>query len=246
LILLVPELSFMTGCSELKGSRVLKDVMREMLQSPRQHYERLTSLLRQIRGNPEASWELTSWGLVLDSDICRTQGRVLPTERINLQSISIVPGQDLNWSREVTRGVPISVIPLSHWLLVYPRHLQALVKDLVAALQSACVPMGMQLSQPSVLELKDDRIDTFIRSIQTMLGKEDKLQLVLCVISSSRDELYRAIKKLCCVHFPVPSQVINAHTVMGQPGKLKSVAQKVLLQINCKLGGELWGVDIPL
>lgn len=24
------------------------------------------------------------------------------------------------------------------------------------------------------------------------------------------------------------------------------MAQKILLQINCKLGGELWGVDIPL
>lgn len=28
--------------------------------------------------------------------------------------------------------------------------------------------------------------------------------------------------------------------------KLKSVTQKILLQMNCKLGGELWTVNVPL
>lgn len=28
--------------------------------------------------------------------------------------------------------------------------------------------------------------------------------------------------------------------------KVNSVVQKILLQINCKLGGELWGCKIPL
>ena len=40
-------------------------------------------------------------------------------------------------------------------------------------------------------------------------------------------------------------QVINARTI-SQPNKLRSVTQKIALQINCKLGGELWALDIPL
>lgn len=40
-------------------------------------------------------------------------------------------------------------------------------------------------------------------------------------------------------------QVINVRTI-SQPQKLRSIAQKILLQINCKLGGELWTVNIPL
>ncbi|NXE70839.1 PIWL2 protein, partial [Calcarius ornatus] len=74
----------------------------------------------------------------------------------------------------------------------------------------------------------------------------DKLQLLLCIIPGGRDDVYGAIKKLCCVQSPVPSQVINAQSLTGHPGKIRSVVQKVLLQINCKLGGQLWGVDIPL
>ncbi|XP_029891600.1 piwi-like protein 2 isoform X2 [Aquila chrysaetos chrysaetos] len=247
MILLVPELTFMTGVPEIrKDSRMVKDVMREMLQSPSQHYARLTSLLRRIKDSPEASQELMRWGLTLDPDIHRTQGRVLPAERINMRHSSFIPTEDLSWNREVTREASISAIAMNYWLLVYPKRLQDLAKNLVATMESVCGPIGMRVSRPALVELKDDRIETYAKTIRTVLDSEDKVQLLLCIISSSREDLYGAIKKLCCVQSPVPSQVINAQTLAGQLGKMRSVVQKVLLQLNCKLGGELWGVDIPL
>ncbi|NXM79593.1 PIWL2 protein, partial [Oenanthe oenanthe] len=223
-----------------------QEVMWEMIQSPQQHYQRLTSLLCRIRSTPEASQELERWGLCLDTDIYRTQGHVLPVERINLRHRSFLPAEDLSWHREVTREVPIAVIPINSWLLIYPKRLQHLAKDLLTGMRSCCGAMGMQVGHPTVQELRDDRIETYVRSIQSSLGSQDKVQLLLCIIPSSRDDIYGAIKKLCCVQSPVPSQVINAQSLTGHPGKIRSVVQKVLLQINCKLGGQLWGVDIPL
>uniref|UniRef100_A0A8B9NER3 Piwi-like protein 2 n=1 Tax=Accipiter nisus TaxID=211598 RepID=A0A8B9NER3_9AVES len=227
-------------------ARLLQDVMREMLQSPSQHYTRLTSLLRRIKDSPEASQELMRWGLTLDPDIHRVGGRVLPAERINMRHSSFIPTEDLSWNREVTREASISAIAVNYWLLVYPKRLQDLAKNLVATMESVCGPIGMRVSRPALVELKDDRIETYAKTIRTVLDSEDKVQLLLCIISSSREDLYGAIKKLCCVQSPVPSQVINAQTLAGQLGKMRSVVQKVLLQLNCKLGGELWGVDIPL
>ncbi|XP_059726572.1 piwi-like protein 2 isoform X2 [Haemorhous mexicanus] len=247
MVLLVPELTFLTGLSDLrKNSRMLKEVMWEMIQSPQQHYQRLTGLLRRIRDTPDASRELQRWGLVLDTDIYRTQGHVLPVERINLRHRSFLPAEELGWHREVTKEVPIAVISINSWLLIYPKRLQHLAKDLLASMRSSCGPMGMQVGQPMVQELRDDRIETYVRAIQSSLGSQDKVQLLLCIIPGGRDDVYGAIKKLCCVQSPVPSQVINAQSLMGHPGKIRSVVQKVLLQINCKLGGQLWGVDIPL
>ncbi|KAM8990248.1 piwi-like protein 2 [Ara ararauna] len=247
LVLLVPELAFMTGIPEIrKDSRMLKDVMREMLQSPRQHYLRLSSLLHRIRHSAEASQELLRWGLHLDLDIHRTEGRILPMERINLRHGSFSPTEDLSWSKVVVREASISAISINYWLLVYPKRLQNLAKDLVSAMESVCGPIGMHVGHPALVELKDDRIETYARTIRSTLNSEDKVQILLCIISGSREDLYAAIKKLCCVQCPVPSQVINAQSLSGQPGKLRSVVQKVLLQMNCKLGGELWGVDIPL
>ncbi|NXT26065.1 PIWL2 protein, partial [Syrrhaptes paradoxus] len=246
MVLLVPELTFMTGLPESRDNRMVKDVMWEMRQSPKQHYARLTSLLRRIKENPEASQELLRWGLRLDPDIHRTQGRVLPAERINLRHSSFIPAEDLGWNKELMREVSISVIAMNYWLLVYPKRLQNLAKDLLATIESTCGHIGMHVSRPALVELKDERVETYARTIRSVLGSEDKVQLLLCIISNNREDLYGAIKKLCCVQSPVPSQVINAQSLTGQAGKMRSIVQKVLLQMNCKLGGELWGVDIPL
>ncbi|NXM68336.1 PIWL2 protein, partial [Serilophus lunatus] len=247
IVLLVPELTFLTGLSCVqKKDRMVKEVMWEMMQTPQQHYTRLTLLLRRIQDTPEASQELEGWGLHLDTDIYRTQGHILPMERINLRHRSFFPNEELSWHKEVTKDMPISVISLNSWLLVYPKRLQQLAKDLLTAMRSTCGAMGMQVGLPTVKELRDDRIDSYIGSIQSSLGSQEKVQLLVCIIPHNREDMYGAIKKLCCVQASVPSQVISMQSLTGHPGKIRSIVQKVLLQINCKLGGQLWGVDIPL
>jgi aubergine-like protein len=53
-----------------------------------------------------------------------------------------------------------------------------------------------------------------------------------------------AIKKKCCVDMGVPTQVILYKNIIRD--NVKSVATKVAVQINCKLGGAPWTVDIPI
>jgi len=48
---------------------------------------------------------------------------------------------------------------------------------------------------------------------------QDKVQLLLCIISSNREDLYGAIKKLCCVQAPVPSQVGEGLSRRGPPAR---------------------------
>uniref|UniRef100_A0A8C8Z0L4 Piwi-like protein 2 n=1 Tax=Prolemur simus TaxID=1328070 RepID=A0A8C8Z0L4_PROSS len=246
-ILLLPELSFMTGIPEKmkKDFRAMKDLTQQINLSPKQHHSALECLLQRISKNERASSELTRWGLYLQKDVHKIEGRVLPMERINLRNTSFITSQELNWIKEITRDLSILTIPMHFWALFYPKRAMDQARELVNMLEKIAGPIGMRMSPPAWVELKDDRIETYIRTIQSMLGVEGKIQMVVCIIMGTRDDLYGAIKKLCCVQSPVPSQVINVRTI-GQPTRLRSVAQKILLQINCKLGGELWGVDIPL
>ncbi|XP_006904442.1 piwi-like protein 2 isoform X1 [Pteropus alecto] len=246
-ILLLPELSFMTGIPEKmkKDFRAMKDLTQQINLSPKQHHNALECLLQRISKNEAASNELTRWGLCLQKDVHKIEGRVLPMERINLRNTSFITSQELNWIKEVTRDLSILTVPMHFWALFYPKRAMDQARELVNMLEKIAGPIGMRLSPPAWVELKDDRIETYVRTIQSMLGVEGKIQMVVCIIMGTRDDLYGAIKKLCCVQAPVPSQVINVRTI-GQPTRLRSVAQKILLQINCKLGGELWGVDIPL
>lgn len=111
-------------------------------------------------------------------------------------------------------------------------------------------------------------------SIFHLFRVQPDLQLVVCIVSGSRDDLYGAIKKVCCVQHPIPSQVwtsscvvhclvsltsdatgctiifffcqvVNVRTI-SQPQRLRSVAQMILMQMNAKLGGELWTISVPL
>lgn len=68
---------------------------------------------------------------------------------------------------------------------------------------------------------------------------------VVCILSSSRKDKYDAIKKYLCTDCPIPSQCVLART-LSKPQTIMTVATKIALQMNCKMGGELWSVEIPV
>ncbi|TDH12488.1 hypothetical protein EPR50_G00047650 [Perca flavescens] len=246
-ILLVPELSFMTGIPDKmkKDFRAMKDLTMHINVSGEQHTHSIKQLLKNISTNPESQMELSRWGLDVDSEILMTKGRILPLETICLQSTSFTTGADVSWSREVVRDPSISSVTLNTWSIFYPRRCAEQAEELVSVFNKVAGPIGFRLQRPIRVELKDDRTETYVKSIHSQLTSEPKMQLVVCILVGNREDLYSAIKKLCCVKSPIPSQAINVRTI-SQPQKLRSVAQKILLQINSKLGGELWTVNVPL
>lgn len=103
-----------------------------------------------------------------------------------------------------------------------------------------------------------------------MANQKGQLQLVFVVLPRQVTDIYAAVKKRCavdygsklnfslkkgyeniinemmfCLNFLVPSQCFvakNAHNPKG----LMSIATKVVVQVNAKLGGEPWFVQVPL
>ncbi|XP_043358996.1 piwi-like protein 2 isoform X10 [Dermochelys coriacea] len=173
-ILLLPELSYMTGIPEKmkKDFRAMKDLTHQINLSPKQHHASLSNLLHRIEENEAASKEMSRWGLCLDKDVYKTQGRVLPMERINLRTSSFMTSEDLNWTKEITREAAISTIPMHYWALFYPKRAVDQARELVSMLEKVSGPIGMQLNQPAWVELKDDRIETYARTIKSILGTE--------------------------------------------------------------------------
>ncbi|XP_016898276.1 piwi-like protein 2 isoform X3 [Cynoglossus semilaevis] len=246
-ILLVPELCFMTGIPEKmkKDFRAMKELTMHINVSIPQHTHSIRQLLQNISSSPESLKELSRWGLDISSEIPVLEGRTLPQETLCLQSLSFASKSNLSWSREVISSASISCIPLTIWAVFYPRRCAEQAELLVETFMKVAGPMGVRLEKPFFVELRDDRTDCYIRSIHCQLNNEPNMQLVVCIIAGNRDDLYSAIKRLCCVKSPIPSQAINIRTI-SQPLKLKSIAQNILLQMNSKLGGELWTVNVPL
>ena len=72
-------------------------------------------------------------------------------------------------------------------------------------------------------------------------------QMIVCVVPSANKDIYDSIKRVCCVEFGIPSQVVTSNILnLNNGGKTKSVITKLAIQMNCKLGGEIWGVRLPV
>lgn len=68
---------------------------------------------------------------------------------------------------------------------------------------------------------------------------------VVVILPTNRKDKYDSVKKYLCVDCPTPSQCVVART-LSRPQALMTIATKIALQMNCKMGGELWSVEIPV
>ena len=102
--------------------------------------------------------------------------------------------------------------------------------------------MHVLVSGVQVVALPNDRTETYLKEIRQVI--DPSVQLVLALVPAQKADRYSAIKKLCCMEKPIASQVVCLKTI-NNPKKLQAVAQKIALQINCKLGGELWACQTP-
>jgi aubergine-like protein len=76
------------------------------------------------------------------------------------------------------------------------------------------------------------------------------LKFTLECSQTFRATRYNTIKAITCVENAVPSQVVTVKTLTKKQGAggsmLMSVCTKLVMQMNCKMGGALWRVKIPL
>ncbi|KAK3727509.1 hypothetical protein QZH41_018372 [Actinostola sp. cb2023] len=244
IICLIPELCSMTGLTDTirKDFRVMKDISAHTRVGPMQRLDAMKKFIQNIDSTPEALEQLSNWGLRLDQNVLQTEGRLLPTEQIRFLNSSCSAGNEADWGREATRQKVISSVDLHSWIVLFVKRDQSKAFEYVSMMKQVTPVMGINVQDPQMIEVRDDRTETYLRNIRENL--HPRVQVVVIIFPTSRDDRYAAVKKLCCVESPVPSQVINARTI-SQQNKLRSVTQKIALQINVKLGGTLWGVDIP-
>lgn len=245
IICLVPELCLMTGLTDSMRAdfRVMKDVATITRITPQARAQAVDKFIKRIKADPEAYKLLTDWGLDIADETLPLQARILSPETLFFgrgRQETIGPRGD--WNRSATSSV-LTPINLTKWAILFWDKNKSSVQGFCNALQQNAKKMGITIANPKVVALPDDRTDTFIKQLRGILNPS--VQLVLTVVPQQKSDRYAAIKKLCCIEMPVPSQVVCLKTISNEK-RLQSVAQKVVLQINCKLGGELWACQTPI
>ncbi|XP_077505848.1 piwi-like protein 1 [Amblyomma americanum] len=246
-IYLVPELCFLTGLTDEMRANV--SVMRDLAQhtrvEPSKRVRNLLEFMDRINNNAAIRNDMDSWGIQFDDSLVTIDARVLPPEKVMQGSNAYrYSAATANFSRE-TRDRPMHVaVAVESWIVLCHRREEANVTEFVRTLMSVCPPMGVKIAQPRLVLLDDDRPSGFVQGLN-QLARGGNIQLALIVLPNNRKDRYDIIKKEACVDLGLHTQVILARTI-GNRKTIHSVATKVAVQLNCKLGGEAWCLEIPL
>uniref|UniRef100_A0A668AQN7 Piwi-like RNA-mediated gene silencing 1 n=1 Tax=Myripristis murdjan TaxID=586833 RepID=A0A668AQN7_9TELE len=217
---------------------MMKELAHHTRLAPQERERRLTGFVNNIQRNTAAQAELNTWGLNIDKQLLKLNGRVLQGEVIYEYDPS-----KAEWSREM-RGIPvISSPPLDNWVMFYPRRNANEAQNLLQTLCKVSGPLGIHVQRPVMVQYEDHQ-ESLLRAVQQNIGPNTQMVCHL-ILPTNRKDKYDNIKKYLCVDCPTPSQCVVSRTI-SKPQTLMTVATKIALQMSCKMGGELWSVEIPL
>ncbi|GLV44692.1 aubergine [Carabus blaptoides fortunei] len=247
IIYLVPELCRMTGLndSERSNMQMMRALAEHTRLPPEGRQERLAQYSERMNRTPEIVNELKKWDMKLSPKLVEFPGRILPPENIiqGLRGdVKYSAGQDTDWTRNLRSSPMVLLGTVLSWVVVCPSALKRDAFSFVQALQKAAGGMSLKLPHPQLQEIADDRPSTYLQGLDGAIAQNPNL--ILCVASNQKADRYSAIKKKCCVDRAVPTQVILRKNIASKG--VMSIATKVAIQINCKLGGAPWTMEMPL
>jgi len=169
------------------------------------------------------------------------------------------------WSRDLKSVELLQAIPHANWLIIFSERNGQQAQNLAKLLEQCGRPFGIKVAEPKVCALKSDRSQDFIQAIQANY-QSGVTQIVVALLPDTKKDRYDAIKKYCagengivsqCVllkyffFFWPPNPISHADFLlsvrtMENEKIVQSAVTKIILQMNVKLGGQLWGVDIPM
>lgn len=237
--------------------------------SPESRVTKLIEFNRKLLSEPAIITELDQWKLKLSDQLVDVPARILGEELIFLGEKYVVSaGKDADWARYLHDKPVYCPKKLQFWVVIYSRKVKNevivryqnflelyffviinpsllqcifILQSLVTNIKNAASKMGSAVNFPKYYEI-ENKSNSYVDSVDKVL-RHDKPELVLCVVPNNRSDRYSAIKRKCIVEMPTPSQVFLEKNLKGK--NAKTIATKVAIQMNCKLGGSPWSVDLP-
>ncbi|KAK7869731.1 hypothetical protein R5R35_011798 [Gryllus longicercus] len=245
MVYLVPELCRLTGLTD--DMRANFNLMRALAEhtrvGPKMRVQKLLNFGRRLRSEESIMEDLQEWNMRLSENLVQFEGRVLPRERIIQGHSKYDPSQETDWTRDL-RGQPMLTNPrLENWAVICPSRSKRDGQTFVASLIKAASGMHFTIPNPFMHEIQDDRAASYVDALERVISSKNP-QLVMCIVPNNRSDRYSSIKKKCCVERAVPTQVILQKNLTSKG--VMSIATKVAIQMNCKIGGAPWTLEIPL
>jgi len=246
-IYLIPELCNMTGLSDEQRAnfKLMQDMGAFTRQDPVKRSQVLKKFAERLNTQPEVNEDMKAWNLALGKSLVELRARILEPEQIlgSKNSSASYKLDNADWGSSFRNWNQFSTVSCAKWAILNNSRDEAVVKEFVSSLKKVAPSLGMTMGNPKVFTIPDNRPASYITELDKIIAMNPSI--IMAVIPNNKGDHYAAIKKKCIIENPIPSQCVTS-TVLNKPKGLMSVATKVALQMNCKLGGEPWAVKIPM
>lgn len=185
----------------------MRDVATFTRITPNQRVQGLQKFCKRVNEEPRAAEILHNWGLRLESQPVRLEVRQLEEERVIFAKGKSFPtGRNADFAKYATTNELLDIKHISNWLIIHTKNDHKSAKAFMDCMRTNSKPMGINVNQPEVVVIDSDRTEAYIQTLRKHLNP--KIQVVVIICPTSRDDRYAAIKKVCCAELPIPSQVI--------------------------------------
>jgi len=232
--LLVPELVQMTGLTDdmRKDFKVMTEVAKFTRLNPSQRMEKIKSL-----SGPLAEYFSKQFGITMDQQ-SPVQGFVLPPPKLTLGQGSFVPDRGNYQLRD-----PIfKPAKFERWIFVYADPCYQDANVFVETLIKCSGAYAISVKKPLMVGIKDKSPESLKKVIREKLKKDTQIVVAMYPVGAKK-HWYKALKEVCFRENGVPCQAVVSTSLKKNA---MSVCSKILLQMNAKLGLELWVTEKPL
>lgn len=150
LIYLIPELCRATGMTDAMRAdyRLMQELSTYTRLNPESRTKALLKFNNRIQATPESVQVLKDWGMELERELIKVQGRELPRETILFGQQEQTPANEKGeWNFKAGFEMYRSV-SVQRWMCVYPRAMEQEVCAFLKVLDSAGTTMQMEIRKP--------------------------------------------------------------------------------------------------
>lgn len=242
-VLLIPELCNMTGLTDemRKDFKVMKDLARHTMVAPATRQQTVQQFAQTVNQSQAVQEKLIEWNVQVKTTPAMVAARLLPEVTIHMGS-DVKKANRGEWQVK-TLSEPVSI---PSWLVIYPSRVSAEVAKFLRAVQDIARGLGISLAGMKEEKINEDSPDLYERAIKKHYENRE-LRVIVCVLMKNFSHSYARIKQVCSLpsDYAIPTQCVRSKTLRNDKS-LQSICSKIVQQMNCKLGGDLWHVQIPL
>jgi len=242
-IFLIPELCYVTGLGTMRQDMTtMREVAKATRFNPAERVHHIEGLVEGLHANPGAVAELDKLNLRFQPSPVQVQGaKLMPLTEVRQGGQGLRYQRDqADWSRALADSRFNDGVTLDKWHVLLPKRAKASGPNFVHEMTLVGQRVGMRVEKPEYHELQGDAGRDYIQCLERI----ETGQLIMCILPDDRKDRYDAIKQLLCCNRPIASQLV-LHKTTTKEKILRSIATKVLLQINCKLRGSPWDAHLP-